>query len=83
MLYLLNKHSKQLLYFYPECIVDPLLRKHLQTVSKLNEHHVESLTKDIKAQEINSPMGNSVDIGQIAGMSNVEIQHVFDPQIFE
>ena len=63
--------------------MDPLLRKHLQTVSKLNEHHVESLTKDIKTRDIHSPMGNAVDIGHIAGMTNVEIQHIFDPQIFE
>ena len=83
VLYLLNKHSKQLLYFYPELITDPLLRKHLQTVSKLNEHHVESLTKDIKTGEISNPMGNVVNIGQLAGLNNVQIQHVFDPQIFE
>ena len=63
--------------------MDPLLRKHLQTMAKLNEHHVESLTKDIKIKDIKNPIGNVVQIGHLAGLNNVEIQHIFDPQLFE
>ena len=35
ILYLLNRHPKQLLYFYPELSQDPLLRKHLQKMVTL------------------------------------------------
>ena len=35
ILYLLNRHSKQLLYFYPELSQDPMLRKHLQKMVPL------------------------------------------------
>ena len=35
ILYLLNRHPKQLLFFYPELSQDPLLRKHLQKMVPL------------------------------------------------
>ena len=35
ILYLLNRHPKQLLYFYPELSQDPMLRKHLQKMVNL------------------------------------------------
>ena len=35
ILYLLNRHSKQLFFFYPELSQDPMLRKHLQKMVQL------------------------------------------------
>ena len=50
------------------------------SMTTLNEHHVENLTKDIASKEIGSPLGNVVQIGHLAGLSNVEIQHVLIPK---
>ena len=68
ILYLLNKHSKQLLYFYPELIQDPMLRKHLEKMVPLNKDHISSLTKDIQMNEIANPIGNVVKLCQLVGL---------------
>ena len=52
-------------------------------MTTLNDHHIESLTKDIASREIGAPIGNVVQISHLAGLNNVEIQHIFDPQLFE
>ena len=64
ILYLVNRHSKQLMYFHPELVQDQLLRKHLEKMVKLNKEHVTQLTKDIKINDISSPMGNVVTLCQ-------------------
>ena len=68
ILYLLNRHSKQLLYFYPSLVQDPMLRRHLEKMVKLNPDHVKSLTKDIVSKNISSPIGNVVQICQKIGL---------------
>ena len=69
ILYLLNRHSKQLLYFYPELVSDPMLKSHLEKMVQLNSDHVKSLTKDIKTNGLQNPIGNVVDICQLVGFS--------------
>ena len=62
ILYLVNRHSKQLMYFHPELVQDQMLRKHLEKMVKLNKEHVTQLTKDIKINDIRSPVGNVVTL---------------------
>ena len=54
VLYLCNRYPKDLLYFYPEVALDPLLRAHLEKMIGINKTHVESLTKDIKIEHVRS-----------------------------
>ena len=68
ILYVINRHSKQLCYFHPELVQDPMLRSHLEKMVKLNREHVNQLTKDIKINEIEKPLGNVIDLCQRIGL---------------
>ena len=68
ILYLLNKHSRHLLYFHPQLVQDPMLRRHLEKMVKLNKEHVTQLTKDIKTGDITGPIGNVIDLCQEIGL---------------
>ena len=44
-LYVANQYPNRLMYYYPELVMDTMLKNHLEKVIKINKNHTESLTK--------------------------------------